>query len=195
MLVSPGRRSEIDRATTSLGEPAGPISTEASSEFEDAVAWYDEQRSGLDAAFIDAVDATIARLADWPGSGAPVSGLAVGIEAEGRQSPDSPTTSPIRSPTIISVFWRSLTIAVRPATGLPGRAGEEAITLRPGTAGSQSSSEGSSHPARHIDGSGSRSRVFLARQISSRSVTPWSSRRAETASPAPDDPRRTKRLG
>lgn len=61
------------------------FSAEASSEFDDAAAWYDEQRPGLGHAFIDAVEATIARLADWPRSGAP-EGLAADVESQGGAS-------------------------------------------------------------------------------------------------------------
>lgn len=56
------------------------FSVEAASELEAAADWYDEQRPGLGAAFLDAVDAVLETVDDWPGSGAPVPGLAVGLE-------------------------------------------------------------------------------------------------------------------
>jgi plasmid stabilization system protein ParE len=63
------------------------FSAEARSEFEDAAAWYEQQRPGLGYAFIDAVDATITLLVDWPLSGAPIDGL--GADLEVRRAPVS----------------------------------------------------------------------------------------------------------
>lgn len=51
------------------------FSAEAASELAAAAAWYDERQRGLGAALIDAVDAALAYLAEWPLLGAPVPGL------------------------------------------------------------------------------------------------------------------------
>jgi plasmid stabilization system protein ParE len=51
------------------------FSAEAASELDDATAWYDKQAPGLGDSFIDAVEAAIAIIADWPQSGAPVVGI------------------------------------------------------------------------------------------------------------------------
>ena len=51
------------------------FSAEAASELDAAAAWYDDQRPGLGATFIDAVESVIAKLADWPGSATPVAGV------------------------------------------------------------------------------------------------------------------------
>lgn len=56
------------------------FSAEAASELDAAAAWYDEQQQGLGEAFVDALDAVLAHLADWPGAGALVSGLAGGLD-------------------------------------------------------------------------------------------------------------------
>jgi ParE toxin of type II toxin-antitoxin system, parDE len=56
------------------------FSAEAAAELDDAAAWYDGQRPGLGNAFIDAVAAATAALANWPRSGAPVVGLAADLE-------------------------------------------------------------------------------------------------------------------
>lgn len=56
------------------------FSAEAASELDAAAAWYDEQRPGLGEAFIDAVETALGLLADWPGSGAPATGLADGLD-------------------------------------------------------------------------------------------------------------------
>lgn len=50
------------------------FSAEAASELDAAAAWYDKQRAGLGGAFVDAVDAVITKLVDWPRSGTPVAG-------------------------------------------------------------------------------------------------------------------------
>ena len=52
------------------------FSVEAASELNDAAAWYDEQQQGLGEAFINAIETAVGLLADWPGSGARVAGLA-----------------------------------------------------------------------------------------------------------------------
>lgn len=46
------------------------FSAEAALELEAAAAWYERQRPGLGAAFIDAVDGVLHRVSDWPESGA-----------------------------------------------------------------------------------------------------------------------------
>lgn len=51
------------------------FSSEAASELGSAAAWYDEQRSGLGEAFIDAVETTLAVLSEWPESGALIGGV------------------------------------------------------------------------------------------------------------------------
>lgn len=48
---------------------------EASSELEDAVGWYENQRPGLGLEFLEAVDAAIERVAHWPGLARPARGL------------------------------------------------------------------------------------------------------------------------
>lgn len=51
------------------------FSAEAASELVAAAAWYDERQPGLGDALVDAVDAALAYLADWPLLGALVPGL------------------------------------------------------------------------------------------------------------------------
>lgn len=63
------------------------FSAEASAELEDAAVWYDEQRPGLGEAFIDAVEAAIVLLVDWPQTGTPVDGLAADLDV--RRAPVS----------------------------------------------------------------------------------------------------------
>lgn len=46
------------------------FSAEAASELASAAAWYDERQPGLGAAFIEAVDAALSYVADWPLLGA-----------------------------------------------------------------------------------------------------------------------------
>ena len=48
------------------------FSPDAIAELEAAARWYEEQLSGLGLALIDAVDAALSRVADWPRSGKPV---------------------------------------------------------------------------------------------------------------------------
>lgn len=52
------------------------FSAAAIAELEAAASWYEEQRPGLGLAFVDAVDATLVRVADWPRSGSPVPDVA-----------------------------------------------------------------------------------------------------------------------
>lgn len=56
------------------------FSAEAESELDAAMAWYDEKQPGLGGAFIEAVDAALGMLAEWPGSGVPVPGVDAGLE-------------------------------------------------------------------------------------------------------------------
>lgn len=56
------------------------FSAEAASELNAAAAWYDVQQPGLGETFLDAVDATLGYLSDWPGSGAPVPGVPAGLD-------------------------------------------------------------------------------------------------------------------
>lgn len=51
------------------------FSAEATAELDEAMTWYEDQQPGLSDTFLRAVDAAIAVIADWPGSGAHVSGL------------------------------------------------------------------------------------------------------------------------
>lgn len=54
------------------------FSAEAVSELDEAAAWYGSQAPGLGDSFIDAVDAAISMIADWPRSGTPAVGVPVG---------------------------------------------------------------------------------------------------------------------
>jgi plasmid stabilization system protein ParE len=56
------------------------FSAEAAFELDAGAAWYDEQQPGLGSAFVDAVEAAIAMLADWPQSGAPVTGMPADLD-------------------------------------------------------------------------------------------------------------------
>lgn len=51
------------------------FSAEAASELESAAAWYDQRQPGLGAVFIDAVDAALGYVAQWPLLGAAAPGL------------------------------------------------------------------------------------------------------------------------
>lgn len=48
---------------------------EASAELEDAALWYESQRSGLGLEFVQAVDAALERIAQWPQIGRRVTGV------------------------------------------------------------------------------------------------------------------------
>ena len=56
------------------------FSAEAVAELDAAAQWYEEQLPGLGLALIDAVDAALARVADWPRSGAPVPTVATDLD-------------------------------------------------------------------------------------------------------------------
>ena len=49
---------------------------EASTELEQAALWYEEQRPGLGTEFLEAVDATLERIATWPQAAAPMQPVA-----------------------------------------------------------------------------------------------------------------------
>jgi plasmid stabilization system protein ParE len=53
------------------------FAAEAAAELDAAATWYHEQRPGLGAAFIDAVEGALRMVSQWPGSGAPVPGMRV----------------------------------------------------------------------------------------------------------------------
>jgi hypothetical protein len=48
---------------------------EADAEYRAAARWYERRRAGLGAEFLDAVDTTLARIAQLPDAGAPVNGI------------------------------------------------------------------------------------------------------------------------
>ena len=52
------------------------ISEEADAEMAEAGRWYERHRAGLGVAFLDAVDTAVARIAEMPGMGSPVPGIA-----------------------------------------------------------------------------------------------------------------------
>lgn len=56
------------------------LSAQASAELDNAATWYDEQRAGLGAEFMDVLDETLATLAEWPHSGAPVDDVPADLE-------------------------------------------------------------------------------------------------------------------
>ena len=60
---------------------------EASTELEQAALWYEEQRPGLGTEFLEAVDATLERIATWPQAAARVRGVAAEVHA--RKAPVS----------------------------------------------------------------------------------------------------------
>ena len=45
---------------------------EASAELEDAITWYESQRTGLGSELLDSADSALERIARWPNAGAPV---------------------------------------------------------------------------------------------------------------------------
>ena len=53
------------------------FSAHATAEFLDATSWYEQQRPGLGDVFIEAVDAAVDVVAEWPGSGSLVDDVAV----------------------------------------------------------------------------------------------------------------------
>ncbi|HET9078511.1 MAG TPA: type II toxin-antitoxin system RelE/ParE family toxin [Acidimicrobiales bacterium] len=53
---------------------------EATAELEHSIRWYEERHRGLGLAFLAAVDGTIESIVRWPGSGAPVTGVAGDLE-------------------------------------------------------------------------------------------------------------------
>jgi toxin ParE1/3/4 len=55
--------------------------TEASAELEHAALWYEGGRPGLGVEFLDAVDATLARIADWPEAAPKIRGLSADVPA------------------------------------------------------------------------------------------------------------------
>jgi plasmid stabilization system protein ParE len=60
---------------------------EASAELEHAALWYEHERSGLGTDFLDAIDATLDRIAQWPDAAPRVRGLSSDVPA--RQAPVS----------------------------------------------------------------------------------------------------------
>ena len=68
---------------------------EASAELEDAIVWYDSQRAGLGLEFVQAVDAALERIAQWPHIGRRVPGVPNDVPA--RRFPVSRITSHILS--------------------------------------------------------------------------------------------------
>ncbi|MGH9603401.1 MAG: type II toxin-antitoxin system RelE/ParE family toxin [Terriglobales bacterium] len=52
------------------------IELEASAELEAATLWYESQRPGLGAEFLDSLDAALRHIGRWPKAGAPVPDLA-----------------------------------------------------------------------------------------------------------------------
>jgi toxin ParE1/3/4 len=52
------------------------ISEEADAEMAEAARWYERHRASLGVEFLDAVDTTVARIAEAPGMGTPVPGVA-----------------------------------------------------------------------------------------------------------------------
>jgi len=57
------------------------LEPEASAELEHAALWYEDERRGLGTDFLDAVDATLARIAEWPDAGSKVRGLPADVPA------------------------------------------------------------------------------------------------------------------
>ncbi|OFW28589.1 MAG: hypothetical protein A3H97_05105 [Acidobacteria bacterium RIFCSPLOWO2_02_FULL_65_29] len=60
---------------------------EASVELEHAALWYEHERPGLGAEFLDAIDATLDRIAQWPDAAPRVGGLPSDVPA--RRAPVS----------------------------------------------------------------------------------------------------------
>ena len=52
------------------------ISEQAEAEMAEAARWYEAHRSGLGIDFLEALDAAVARIAEMPRMGSPVSGVA-----------------------------------------------------------------------------------------------------------------------
>jgi toxin ParE1/3/4 len=52
---------------------------EADAEYRAAARWYEQRRAGLGVEFLDAVDATLARIAQMPHAGAPVKGASADL--------------------------------------------------------------------------------------------------------------------
>jgi plasmid stabilization system protein ParE len=57
------------------------IEPEASAELEAAAVWYDNQRPGLGAEFLEAVDAALDRIARWPHAASRVPGVSADVPA------------------------------------------------------------------------------------------------------------------
>ena len=57
------------------------IEPEAAAELEEAVVWYDQQRSGLGIEFLEAIDATLERIAHWPHAAPRVPRVAADVPA------------------------------------------------------------------------------------------------------------------
>ncbi len=55
------------------------IEPEAAAELEAAAVWYENQRPGLGAEFLEAVDATLDRIARWPHAAPHVPGVVAGV--------------------------------------------------------------------------------------------------------------------
>jgi len=54
---------------------------EASAELEDAVLWYEDQRSGLGLEFVQAIDLALEQIAEWPQMGRRVTGVSNDLPA------------------------------------------------------------------------------------------------------------------
>lgn len=57
------------------------FTSEATSDLEHAVRWYEQRHTGLGLAFLAAVDQAVDSAAQWPRMGAPVEGVAEDVEA------------------------------------------------------------------------------------------------------------------
>ena len=54
---------------------------EASAELEHAALWYEDERPGLGVNFLDAIDATLVRIAEWPDAAPRVRNLPADVPA------------------------------------------------------------------------------------------------------------------
>jgi len=56
------------------------IESEAATELDEASRWYHDKRPGLGMEFLEAIDVALSHIVQWPRAGAPVPGVAQGLQ-------------------------------------------------------------------------------------------------------------------
>jgi hypothetical protein len=103
---------------------------EASAELEKAAVWYEGRRPGLGLEFLEAVDATLERIARWPQAARRVPRVAADRPARKAPVSNFPYHVAYLETPAPSGFSHSLTTAANPATGIPESGREIRLRMR-----------------------------------------------------------------